>query len=101
MRYWSLDSEISNEYLFWATYGQGFWTRRGAAQPFISLGDSRNALILKPATHLLESYESIAIPAMSQTHLLEKENLNLRTTRDLLLPKLISGEIDVSTFPGL
>jgi len=27
---------------------------------------------------------------------LRRTNLNLRTTRDLLLPKLISGEIDVS-----
>jgi len=30
---------------------------------------------------------------------LQKKNLNLRTTRDLLLPKLISGELDVSTLP--
>ena len=26
-------------------------------------------------------------------------NRNLRTTRDLLLPKLISGELDVSNLP--
>ncbi|WP_282809419.1 hypothetical protein [Thauera humireducens] len=31
-------------------------------------------------------------------NLLEK-NANLRATRDLLLPKLISGELDVSTLP--
>ena len=30
---------------------------------------------------------------------LQKKNQNLRTTRDLLLPKLISGEIDVSEIP--
>ena len=28
---------------------------------------------------------------------LERKNRNLRTTRDLLLPKLISGELDVSS----
>ena len=28
---------------------------------------------------------------------LARKNQNLRTTRDLLLPKLISGELDVST----
>jgi type I restriction enzyme S subunit len=31
--------------------------------------------------------------------LLTQKNLNLRTTRDLLLPKLISGELDVSHLP--
>jgi type I restriction enzyme S subunit len=30
---------------------------------------------------------------------LNRKNTNLRTTRDLLLPKLISGELDVSTLP--
>ncbi len=30
---------------------------------------------------------------------LELANENLRTTRDLLLPKLISGELDVSSLP--
>ena len=35
-------------------------------------------------------------PFIQQSDLLEKKNINLRQTRDLLLPKLISGEIDVS-----
>ena len=30
---------------------------------------------------------------------LQFKNANLRTTRDLLLPKLISGELDVSNLP--
>ncbi len=30
---------------------------------------------------------------------LVRKNNNLRATRDLLLPKLISGELDVSTLP--
>jgi len=30
---------------------------------------------------------------------LATKNANLRATRDLLLPKLISGELDVSTLP--
>jgi len=33
------------------------------------------------------------------SELLKRKNRNLRTTRDLLLPKLISGELDVSTLP--
>jgi type I restriction enzyme S subunit len=38
-------------------------------------------------------------PALAQiTNLIFKVR-NLRRTRDLLLPKLIAGEIDVSNFP--
>ncbi len=32
-------------------------------------------------------------------HALSLKNTNLRTARDLLLPKLISGELDVSDLP--
>ena len=32
----------------------------------------------------------------NQREILHQENMNLRQTRDLLLPKLISGELDVS-----
>jgi type I restriction enzyme S subunit len=31
-----------------------------------------------------------------QREVLEQKNANLRRTRDLLLPRLISGEVDVS-----
>lgn len=38
-------------------------------------------------------------PAIELVDVLEKKNANLRAQRDLLLPKLISGEIDVSDIP--
>jgi type I restriction enzyme, S subunit len=38
----------------------------------------------------------MANPLFQQITLLEHKNQNLRKTLDLLLPKLISGEIDVS-----
>ena len=34
---------------------------------------------------------------LHQSDVLLEKNANLRATRDLLLPKLISGELDVST----
>jgi hypothetical protein len=34
-------------------------------------------------------------PIFHSIHVLAKKNTNLRRTRDLLLPKLISGEVDV------
>lgn len=38
-------------------------------------------------------------PMIQLKRRLELKNSNLRTTRDLLLPKLISGELDVSALP--
>lgn len=35
-------------------------------------------------------------PMFKLIHQFSKKNVNLRQTRDILLPKLISGELDVS-----
>lgn len=48
-----------------------------------------------PAT-ICEQFGEVIKPMVQLTHRLDKRNQNLRQTRDLLLPKLISGEIDVS-----
>ncbi len=49
--------------------------------------------------NLFKMFETNMKPYFSLTELLSEKNRNLRQTRDLLLPKLISGEIDVSGFP--
>lgn len=46
--------------------------------------------------YIMKQFESIARPLREHIELLIKKNTTLRTTRDLLLPKLISGEVDVS-----
>jgi type I restriction enzyme S subunit len=43
-----------------------------------------------------ERFALFAQDVFAQIDHLTKKNLNLRRTRDLLLPKLISGEVDVS-----
>ncbi len=45
---------------------------------------------------LVGKYEEFAVPLRRQTLILKAKNANLRAQRDLLLPKLVSGEIDVS-----
>ena len=52
--------------------------------------------LLVPPDSLIAEFEEIAAPISSLLGNLTKENVNLRKTRDLLLPKLISGELDVS-----
>ena len=43
-----------------------------------------------------ERFSDFVIPLFQQIAMLKQKNHNLRQTRDLLLPKLISGELDVS-----
>ncbi|MCE7796523.1 restriction endonuclease subunit S [Sphingobium sufflavum] len=51
--------------------------------------------IASPQLEQLERFGRAAKPMFSMTRSLADANINLRTTRDLLLPKLISGEIEV------
>jgi type I restriction enzyme S subunit len=48
---------------------------------------------------MLLRFNEMAEPMQVEKNLLVKKNVILSRTRDLLLPKLISGEIDVSNFP--
>lgn len=52
--------------------------------------------IAQPPDALLDRFEHLAGPSFNQVSLLARKNANLRAQRDLLLPKLVSGEIDVS-----
>jgi len=62
------------------------------------LGDRhlRTIEILVPHDDLLEATRAHLDPIGRLIRILRKKNNVLRATRDLLLPKLISGEIDIS-----
>lgn len=44
----------------------------------------------------MNQFHAVVGPMLDLCETLKRKNANLRTTRDLLLPKLISGEFDVS-----
>ena len=67
----------------------------GAAYPAVNSGDFDNAVILHPPNALLKSYHTIAGDLFDHKQIMQQKNANFRHTRDLLLPKLISGEVDV------
>jgi type I restriction enzyme S subunit len=48
-----------------------------------------------PQSDVITAFDTIAGDIFNQAKLLRRKNNNLRTTRDLLLPKLISGQLDV------
>ena len=52
-----------------------------------------------PPNDVLNKYNAVAVPLIEWPDTLARQNANLRTTRDLLLPRLISGEIDVADAP--
>lgn len=68
----------------------------GSTQKYISLNELRKMPIILPKEKLLERYNDIAHPIVSQISLLIEENIRLSNLRDTLLPKLMSGEFDVS-----
>jgi len=53
-----------------------------------------------PPAELMTCFGELIAPMLSTCDVLEQKNVNLHTTRDLLLPKLISGELDVSAIPA-
>jgi type I restriction enzyme S subunit len=70
---------------------------KGAAYPAVGANDFKDANILLPNKELLYLFDSIAKDIMDQKQNLLQRNANSQCTRDLLLPKLITGELDVDT----
>lgn len=65
------------------------------AQANVSLSILKSAPILVPSPALLTAFQHAVEPILRLIDVNSAKNNNLRTTRDLLLPKLISGEIPV------
>lgn len=68
----------------------------GSAYPAVKAEDFEKAELLVPPKQLLARYSQATEPMLSLTHALRRQNVNLRAQRDMLLPKLISGEIDIN-----
>jgi type I restriction enzyme S subunit len=66
-----------------------------ASQANISPTQVENLDLLIPSSDILDVFHRIAASSLEEINNLEAKNANLRKTRDLLLPRLISGEIDV------
>lgn len=58
--------------------------------------DMHSIAVLTPHKDIESSFDKTAQQIINQLILLNAKNTNLRKTRDLLLPRLISGDIDVS-----
>lgn len=68
----------------------------GGAQQHINRGIVHETLIVKPNEHALSAFCDIADGVLREIVCLLRSQNVLRNTRDLLLPRLISGAIDVT-----
>ena len=67
----------------------------GTTYKEISKSTFRNFEILLPTNTLLKHFQDFAYEAVRQVRLLKKQNQRLQQARDLLLPRLISGQISI------
>lgn len=68
----------------------------GATFKEISSSQMKLVPVLVPNSSIMMRFDIIASSIGKQMYNLQLKNANLRKTRDLLLPRLISGDIDVS-----
>lgn len=93
----------NREYLYFALLGLreqiNQYGANGATMVNLNKGKFESLPMIYPQEEILKSYHNVTDPLFEQMLNLQRRNSALRTTRDLLLPKLISGEINVSNFP--
>jgi type I restriction enzyme, S subunit len=68
----------------------------GTAQKLLSLVILRKMKVLSPPDHVISMFDQIVRPILKLRSVLNKQKTSLEAVRDYLLPKLISGEVDVS-----
>ena len=85
--------EFTNQILHRIDYSS---MNRGSTQPLITQGDMKKVVVLVPDEDTLAKFEVFAGSLMAKWEANIKENVKLASLRDTLLPRLMSGEIDVS-----
>lgn len=94
-------SSIPFSYLYFATTTDDFvghleQNATGAAYPAVTAKVFEDAELLIPDFDRLELFDSLVLPMLEQIDALKKQNTQLAQARDLLLPKLMSGQLAVS-----
>ncbi len=73
----------------------------GATREALTKETIENFPIMLPPRPLLDKYGKCASALHAQRETLECQAYNLRRTRDLLLPRLLSGELGIKELPAL
>lgn len=88
------------EFLFFSLLGLKekieLYSATGATMNNLSRGKFISLRVMYPSENLIKEYHDLVSPNFRAILNLQLKNEMLKKTRDLLLPKLISGEVDVS-----
>lgn len=68
----------------------------GTALPYINVSDLKKILVVRPPYDAGLAFEEKASSIFSMMQILAAQSATLATTRDTLLPKLLSGEVEAS-----
>jgi type I restriction enzyme S subunit len=96
------EKELNPEYIYFlsrepAFRGNAINSMVGASgRQRVQTGCFDTYLVANPPRRLLENFAETVTPMFEMVHTLAKKNANLRSTRDLLLPRLMAGKLDVS-----
>ena len=94
-----LQEELNREFLYFALLGLketiNQYGANGATMVNLNKGKFESLRVTSPSKNLLSNFHKVTVSNFEMIRTLQLKNLNLRKTRDLLLPRLISGEIDV------
>lgn len=93
-------TKVPFTFLYFATTTDDFVTflvnnATGAAYPAVSGATFEKAELLIPSASLLGKFGDVTIPMAEEMHTLQHQIQNLRSTRDLLLPRLLSGQVNL------
>ena len=77
-------------------YSNVMEAKTGSAQPQVTIENLNYVKAIVPERACVEKFCSLVTPISEQVDLYLLKNITLHCTRGLLLPKLISGELDVS-----
>ena len=97
----STDGRITPYYLFFTLSDEPYqgWVTgasTGATRKSVSAKVMTEPSVVVPCTEVLERFDDAVLPVRSLLNNLLEQNALLRKARDLLLPRLLSGELDVS-----
>jgi type I restriction enzyme S subunit len=89
---------ISFKYLYFFWEGKLDYLKNistGAATKFLTLKILNDIDIPLPSKKVMADYETLTEPIFKLKAILDEQNTKLREARDILLPKLMSGQIEV------
>lgn len=94
------NKKISSEFLYMLLLSQDIQNycqskANGSAQKGIRMGDLRKYTFLLPTKNVINDFTNQISPILRNVSLLRNENKNLIQQRDMLLPRLMSGKLEV------